>query len=55
MTVAPGFMEATCFNPSLVYFIAGLLAGMSYHYYAIRTAKKAPAAPSPRVMKRRRR
>ena len=49
--VAPGFSQQLCFNPALVYLIAGFLIGLSLRYYMDRnkkSAKKIPPAPKKR-------
>ncbi len=55
--VAPGFNQPLCFNPALVYLIAGFLIGLSLRYYMDRTRgnKRGTAAMATSTTKKRRR
>jgi hypothetical protein len=49
--VAEGFYQPVCFNPALVYLVAGLLIGLSLRFYMDRYRK--PGVPTPSRKKRR--
>ena len=53
--VAPGFNQPICFNPALVYLIAGFLIGLSLRYYMERNKKGKKGAIAATPSKRRRR
>jgi len=53
--VAPGFYKPICFNPALVYLIAGFLIGLSLRFYMDRRRKGQMAASSTTLRQKRRR